>query len=880
MELKIYQQKVMDDLRHFLDAFRNTPTVATAYKYHWETQNVPVNHQDGMRPYTNILGEVPHVCFKVPTGGGKTFLACNALRPIFDAFPFTQTRMVVWLVPSDAILQQTVKALSDPDHAYRHQINVDFSSRVEVYAKSQLLSGQNFNPVSVQEQLSILVLSYDSFRSRSKEGRKGFQENGNLANFAKVFGKPDHPIDGADETSLIQIVNQLNPVVIVDESHHAVSDLSVEMLQNFNPKFVLDLTATPKSNSNIISFVDAAQLKAENMVKLPVIVYNRPSKDEVLFDAITFRERLEKSASKEREHSQQYIRPIVLFQAQPKSAEDNTTFEKIKNELLEAGIPANEIAIKTAEVDELKKEELLSEACPIRYIITVNALKEGWDCPFAYILATIANKSSAVDVEQIVGRILRQPYTRQHANPLLNYSYVFTSSNQFSDTVSKVVDGLNNAGFGKWDCKTGDEVPTIQEQNYNPSMSQGKFSFISEDTDDASFDTASLKKRLETQRSSEGIPVTEVTSQETDPLVSAAMKLGEDYTEAMKTACQENNSAAPVEVRDKMKIYRMNDVFAKSVSAIRLPQFYLKHPASLFSSEEKNLLDKKHLSKGFLLKQKDTEINFAQLPVDAYLVDVTGHGREQQAQRQVLDETERRKFQEYLNSQPKESRVRHCKDAIISLLNKYDEVEDMDLRAYVGRIIDGLNSNELSALETDYYLYARKIREKIDHLLEEHQEKTFKEWLKLDKITVEPTWQFPAQISPMTTAPAIAKSLYAAEAVMNTLETRVADLFSSLPNIVWWHRVQERAKGEFFLNGFLNHYPDFIAGTVNGRVLLIESKGEQLKNDDSAAKVRLGQAWANTSGSSFKYLMVFDQYPLDIDGACNFDNFQRIIREM
>ena len=76
------------------------------------------------------------------------------------------------------------------------------------------------------------------------------------------------------------------------------------------------------------------------------------------------------------------------------------------------GIPAEQIAIKTADINELKNADLLSPNCPIRFIITVNALKEGWDCPFAYILASLANRTSQVDVEQIVGRILRLPYTR------------------------------------------------------------------------------------------------------------------------------------------------------------------------------------------------------------------------------------------------------------------------------------------------------------------------------------------------------------------------------------------------------------------------------------------------------------------------------------
>ena len=150
-------------------------------------------------------------------------------------------------MPSDAILTQTVKALKDPRHPYRQKIDVDFGGRVEVYTKQELLNGQNFNPTSVTEQLSIMVLSYDSFRGRGKEGLKAYQENSNLAAFAKVLGTPENPIEKADETALFQVINQLNPLVIVDESHHARSELSIEMLANFNPCFVLDLTATPRS---------------------------------------------------------------------------------------------------------------------------------------------------------------------------------------------------------------------------------------------------------------------------------------------------------------------------------------------------------------------------------------------------------------------------------------------------------------------------------------------------------------------------------------------------------------------------------------------------------------------------------------------------------
>ena len=407
---------------------------------------------------------------KVPTGGGKTFLACNAIKPIFDYLPTQKIKAVVWLVPSDQILIQTVKNLKDPNHPYRERLNIDFGGRVEVYTKQELLNGQNFSPISVAEQLSVMVLSYDSFRGRGKDALKAYQENSNLIAFSKVLGKPEQPIPNADESALFQIINQLFPLVIVDESHHARSELSLEMLKNFNPCFVLELTATPKTNSNIISFTSAASLKREKMVKLPVIVYNRDSQSEVIADTIDLRRKLEELAAEEYNKTGRYIRPIALLQAQPKGKEDNTTFEKLRSKLIEVGIPENEIAIRTAETNEIKNTNLSSPDCPIRYIITVNALKEGWDCPFAYILASLANKSSKVDVEQILGRILRLPYAQNNNNSALNMSYVLTSSNDFNSTISEIIVGLNNAGFSDKDYRVATPILESEESNQDNNV--------------------------------------------------------------------------------------------------------------------------------------------------------------------------------------------------------------------------------------------------------------------------------------------------------------------------------------------------------------------------------------------------------------------------
>ena len=576
VELKSYQKKVIADLTRYLELLNETKSDAAAFRLFWQEKSAPF-----LGRYQNVIPGVPNLCFKVPTGGGKTFIACNAVRPIFDALPATKTKAVVWLVPSDAILTQTAKALKDTAHPYRQKIDVDFGGRVEVYTKQELLNGQNFNPTAVTEQLSVMVLSYDSFRGRGKEGLKAYQENSNLAEFAKVLGKPDSPIEKADETALFQIINQLNPLVIVDESHHARSELSLEMLENFNPCFVLDLTATPKKESNIISYVDAVQLKNEHMVKLPVIVYNRDSQSEVLIDAIDLRNKLEEIAGAEYAKTGKYIRPIALFQAQPKGKEDATTFEKLRDKLVDKGIPAEQIAIRTADVNELKNTDLMSPSCPIRYIITVNALKEGWDCPFAYILASLANKTSQVDVEQILGRILRLPHTSQHTQSALNMSYVLTSSNDFNNTVAHIVKGLNSAGFSDKDYRIGEPAkPKVPEQTAEQITlpdPQGASEPESAEDDFAWLDDKSIEEELERRREQAQTPE---TAPKADTMLDAAAEVEKAYTDAIQqTSNDPVMDNLPWEVRDKVKSFQVNPQFREDIETLQIPQFFFENRA-------------------------------------------------------------------------------------------------------------------------------------------------------------------------------------------------------------------------------------------------------------------------------------------------------------
>ena len=872
MELKTYQKKVIADLTRYLDLLNETKSDTAAFRLFWQEKSAPT-----LGLYQNVIPGVPNLCFKVPTGGGKTFIACNAVRPIFDALPATKTKAVVWLVPSDAILTQTAKALKDTSHPYRQKIDVDFGGRVEVYTKQELLNGQNFNPTAVTEQLSVMVLSYDSFRGRGKEGLKAYQENSNLAAFAKVLGKPDSPIEKADETALFQIINQLNPLVIVDESHHARSELSLEMLENFNPCFVLDLTATPKKESNIISYVDAVQLKNEHMVKLPVIVYNRDSQSEVLIDAIDLRNKLEEIASAEYAKTGKYIRPIALFQAQPKGKEDATTFEKLRDKLVDAGIPAEQIAIRTADVNELKNVELMSLSCPIRYIITVNALKEGWDCPFAYILASLANKTSQVDVEQILGRILRLPHTSQHTQSALNMSYVLTSSNDFNNTVAHIVKGLNSAGFSDKDYRIGEsakpQVPeqpaeqiTLPDQQGCPEMEPP---LETAEDDFSGLDGKSIGAELERRREQAQTPE---TAPKADTMLDAAAEVEKAYTDAIQ---QTDNDPMmdnlPWEVRDKVKSFQVNPQFREDIETLQIPQFFLKVEQSLFTDGSFELLDKEMLAEGFTLKGKAYDIDFAAADDEIREIDV----REQDGGLPKvfkMESAEQRYFKEWFNNLPPESRVRQCKEMMFNQLNKLNMVDAAELKAYIDRIVNDMDKAQLAAMEKAPLGYAAKIRAKIETLLESHYRENFERWLETERIVCKPYFRLRHSIHPATYTDIYARSLYAAEdGDMNKLEQKLIVELTALPNVRWWHR--NIARQDFAINGFIKHYPDILIMTQSGKLICAETKGEHLKNDDSREKIALGQAWRTAAGKNFRYYMVFENEENLLPGAVSMSQF-------
>ena len=335
-----------------------------------------------------------------------------------------------------------------------------------------------------------------------------------------------------------------------------------------------------------------------------------------------------------------------------------------------------------------------------------------------------------------------------------------------------------------------------------------------------------------------------------------------DFDVAMQQHQNDPLSDLPLEVQDKVDVSHVNPEFLEDVRTLKLPKFYLKTLPSLLDPEGKTELDKGHLDDD--LAQVDLEDRDTTTPRISKLKD---------------------DYQQYMNRQfpllPGEDKLRICKDIIHKSLCKMNAVDDNELRRYVDGIVDNMNREELDALERMPVSFAAKIRAYVMQLQEETARENFYKWLETEKIVCEPRFQLTECITLPDSTSSMSKSLYQTEGKMDGLEYKMALAMTNMDNIRWWHRNPERNKFSFCLNGFRNHYPDFIVRTTSGKIILIETKGDQLENAESREKIRLGRAWQDAAGKqAYRYYMVFQNKDLQMEGAYRFDEFLTLLREL
>jgi type III restriction enzyme len=405
---------------------------------------------------------MPYFCLRVPTGGGKTWLAAKSVQLVNTHLLRTEHSVILWLVPSKPIREQTIKALKNRSHPYHAALRE--AGPITVL---DLEEAKSVTRATLDTSTTVIVATRQAFQVEEEECRKVYQSSGALMHHFDNLSPTQRDElltdgEGSERTTPYSLANVLRlrrPFVVVDEAHNSRTELAFDMLARFRPSGVMELTATPdleRTPSNVLHSVSAAELKAEEMIKLPVVLETEPHWQQCLADAIGRRDALHKLADEERRAGAAYLRPLVLIQSEPRRAGIETLdFEKVKNELItNHGIPASEIVVATGEekgleqIDADYKLGIADPACPVKFVITQKALAEGWDCPFAYILVSMASLSSATAVEQLLGRVLRQPDATHRQAKALNQSYAFVVSRNFAETAGALRDRLvAGAGF-------------------------------------------------------------------------------------------------------------------------------------------------------------------------------------------------------------------------------------------------------------------------------------------------------------------------------------------------------------------------------------------------------------------------------------------------
>ena len=448
IELKNYQKWAVEEFVRYLDNLKmydNDPNHAFV-EFH--------KNREQRKPYTSFKAKAEltydgidpaKVCMKVPTGGGKTLLACHFLGMLFEKHLAhrNDTGIVVWFVPNDIIRSQVLAAFRNDDHTYRTTLRQFFPNFI-VFDVDEALQMKKSD---VRNNLCLIVSTLAAFRRGAKNTRVYFQNGGLLEHFTGIVN--DDFLDGERCESLVNVIRINNPVIFIDESHNASTDLSYEMLGHLNPCFIIESTATVKADSNVIVDVPAKRLKDEDMIKLPLHVETTSSGWETaLRMGVEKLNRLDELSRDEKKRTGEYIRPIAVIQTeQVKPSESALYVDVVKEHLIKSGISEKEIAIKTADTNELANVDLRSSKCRIRFIFTVNALREGWDEPFPYVLISLSKVSKPLPVEQTIGRIMRMPNQRKKKHEDLNQSYVFTSSDSVRKTADKIMKALNEHGY-------------------------------------------------------------------------------------------------------------------------------------------------------------------------------------------------------------------------------------------------------------------------------------------------------------------------------------------------------------------------------------------------------------------------------------------------
>lgn len=873
--LKDYQIRVLDSLREFLRQCSKDGRPDAAF------QSVQIMNFRQPVPYipvhaAGLLPGMPYVCLRVPTGGGKTLLACHTAGIAMEELLHAERAVVLWLVPSNTILDQTADALRDPRHPYRRALELSCRA-VEVLTIEEAL---HLSRATVEGQTVVIVATIQSFRVEDTTGRKVYDRGSFSEHFLNVPANrladlfPDK--DGKPMPSLVNTLRIRRPIVIVDEAHNARTKLSFSTLGNVMPSCIIEFTATPdrKDNpSNVLHHVSAAELKAADMIKLPLRVITRhPSqKDQLLAEAISLRADLEKLAAIESQKTGEYLRPIMLLQAERVDA-----CEPLRARLTsEFGIAKNEVKISVGSLDELKDvKDIASPECPIRFIITVQKLREGWDCPFAYVLCSLRETRSATAIEQIVGRILRLPNAQRKQHPDLDCAFAFSVSDSLPEVLNELREALENNGFTTAEA---DRIIIPVPQGMLPlGLQPQTVQFKPGEEIDAAVALVQVealagKVKIDTAQGA----------------ITVLVPLDKDETEKLKSCVK--TPEAKARVAEIVEMVRAAEMAFGGTGQTRVPTPYeqqLDFLVPLLCVNENGMLFE--FERTFLFEQpwqlsaKDASLseNYNPLVRPAGMAGVVDIGSKGEVKTEVLRETPDNDFVFTLHQQILQlgGHDDWTIDSLVAWLDQHIEHKDIpadESGAFLYKVIRGLMSKydiaDVGALVLDRF----RLRDQIEARIQQHrdieQKAAFQQFLLPDSalavseerainfktMSYEPSWVYEGgfQFKKHYFGPKPGELAEKTSTGKLTEEFQCAQFIDGMPEVKYWVRNLARKLTSFRLHTSKDwFYPDFLCKLVDGRVLVIEYKGKHLWTD-AEDKRAIGTVWASRSKGHYLFVM-------------------------
>ena len=341
---------------------------------------------------------------------------------------------------------------------------------------------------------------------------------------------------------------------------------------------------------------------------------------------------------------------------------------------------------------------------------------------------------------------------------------------------------------------------------------------------------------------------------------SFARQESENYNQ--QAAQQTDNNDIPNDIKGMITTYPIKDIFADRAGSLILPQFVKKAASSLiFADSEYVPLDKTMLAEGIDLDKCDHNIDFTRTESEAVRVDLEKSGGDEYAvTRRNLNANQLAFIKQHFATLSTESKQMQLAGMLAKNI-RFDEISEPQVVRYIKKAVESVDSEQLEDLYVNEWQTRNTVRQKIESLLAAYQEKKFKEWLDTGQIKCQPAYRLPERITVKIKSIGLAKGLYTEEESINGFEYDVINAVANLDNVLFWHRNPSRTG--FCINGYINHYPDFIVQLESGITVLLETKGDDRDNSNSRAKVELGRTWANKAGEQYRYFMVFDKQHMD-----------------